>query len=145
MYYQYTIINQIFIFIGISLFIKDALLSFWLNFFSSTYERYVLICCMTTITQKIKIKTMTNVGHHMFTKSVFYTPSLTEKTKVNLQYQLFWCWLVLIAVKILVMAKKKFKFDRLCWLSKWWTKMPLPSVFTHALGLCFVTSEYDTD
>ena len=26
-----------------------------------------------------KIKNMTDVGHHMFTKSVLYTPSLTEK------------------------------------------------------------------
>ena len=37
---------------------------------------------MTTITQKIKIKTMavvSVVGHDMFTKSVLYTPPLTEK------------------------------------------------------------------
>ena len=34
---------------------------------------------MTTITQKVKIKTMADVGHHMFTKSVFNTPLLTEK------------------------------------------------------------------
>ena len=44
---------------------------------------------MTTITQKIKIKTMAGIGHHMFTKSVLYTPPLTEKTQVNFQYQLF--------------------------------------------------------
>ena len=36
---------------------------------------------MTTITQKIKIKTMADVGHHMFTKSVFYTPPLLKKHK----------------------------------------------------------------
>ena len=29
---------------------------------------------MTTITQKIKIKTMAGVGHHMFTKTVFFLP-----------------------------------------------------------------------
>ena len=34
---------------------------------------------MTKITQKIKIKTMADVSHHMFTKSVLYTPPLTEK------------------------------------------------------------------
>ena len=34
---------------------------------------------MTTITQKIKTKTMADVGHHMFTKSVFYTPPLLKK------------------------------------------------------------------
>ena len=34
---------------------------------------------MTTIAQKIKIKTIADVGHHMLTKSVFYIPSLTEK------------------------------------------------------------------
>ena len=34
---------------------------------------------MTMIAQKIKIKTMADVGHHMFAKSVFYTPPLTEK------------------------------------------------------------------
>ena len=34
---------------------------------------------MTTIEQKIKIKFMADVGHHMFTKSVFHTPPLTEK------------------------------------------------------------------
>ena len=34
---------------------------------------------MTTLTQKIKIKTMADVGHDMFTKSVLYTPPLSEK------------------------------------------------------------------
>ena len=34
---------------------------------------------MATIAQKIKIKTMVDVGHHMFTKSVLYTPPLTDK------------------------------------------------------------------
>ena len=34
---------------------------------------------MTKITQKIKTITMADVGHHMFTKSVLYTPPLTEK------------------------------------------------------------------
>ena len=34
---------------------------------------------MTTITQKINIKSMADVGHHMFTKSVFYTPPLLKK------------------------------------------------------------------
>ena len=34
---------------------------------------------MTKITQKIKIKTMSDVGHHMFTKPVLYTPPLIEK------------------------------------------------------------------
>ena len=32
---------------------------------------------MTTMAQKIKVKTLADVGHHMFTKSVFYIP-LTE-------------------------------------------------------------------
>ena len=34
---------------------------------------------MTKNTEKIMIKNMADVGHHMFTKSVFYTPPLTEK------------------------------------------------------------------
>ena len=34
---------------------------------------------MTTIAQKKKRKFMADVGHHMFTKSVFYTPPLTKK------------------------------------------------------------------
>ena len=34
---------------------------------------------MTKIAQKINLKIMADVGHHMFTKSVFYTPPLTEK------------------------------------------------------------------
>ena len=34
---------------------------------------------MTTITQRIKVKTMADVGHYMFTKSVFYTPPLLKK------------------------------------------------------------------
>ena len=34
---------------------------------------------MTTIAQKIKIELKADVGHHMFTKSVFYNPPLTEK------------------------------------------------------------------
>ena len=40
----------------------------------------LLRLCMTTIAQKIKIKFMADVGHHMFTKSVFYTQPLTEKS-----------------------------------------------------------------
>ena len=43
---------------------------------------------MTTTTQKIKIKTMAGVGHHMFTKSVFFTTPLLKKAQVNFQYQL---------------------------------------------------------
>ena len=66
---------------------------------------------------------MADAGYHKFTYSVLYTPPLTEKkTHVNFQYRLFWCWLVLINVKMLVMTKKKFKFERLCWISKCWTK-----------------------
>ena len=64
---------------------------------------------------------MADVGHYMFTKSVFYTPPLLKKTQVNFQYQLFWCLLVLINVKMLDVTEKKFKFDRICWLSKCWT------------------------
>ena len=37
---------------------------------------------MTSIAQKIKIKTGADVGHHMFTKSVLYTPPLTEKKRM---------------------------------------------------------------
>ena len=44
---------------------------------------------MTKITQKIKIKTMADVSHHMFTKSVLYTPPLTKKPHVKYQYELF--------------------------------------------------------
>ena len=36
---------------------------------------------MITIAQKIKIKFVADVSHHMFTKSVFYTPPITEKNK----------------------------------------------------------------
>ena len=36
---------------------------------------------MTTITQKIKTKTMADVGHDMFTKSALYTPPLSEKKR----------------------------------------------------------------
>ena len=35
---------------------------------------------MTTIAQKIKIKDMTDVDHHMSIKSLFYTPPLTKNT-----------------------------------------------------------------
>ena len=35
---------------------------------------------MITIAQKIKIKFVADVSHHSFTKSVFYTPPITEKT-----------------------------------------------------------------
>ena len=56
---------------------------------------------------------MADAGHHMFTKSVFNTQPLTEKKHK---------WISSINcfddVKMLVMTKKKFKFDRLCWLSK---------------------------
>ena len=41
------------------------------------------------IAQTIKIKTMADIGHHMFTKSVLYTPPLTEKTHMSFQYQSF--------------------------------------------------------
>ena len=34
---------------------------------------------MTTIAQTIKIKFMADLGHRLFTKSVFYTPPFTEK------------------------------------------------------------------
>ena len=44
---------------------------------------------MTTITQKRKTKTMADVGHQRFSKSVFYTPPLTAKSSENFQYQLF--------------------------------------------------------
>ena len=36
---------------------------------------------MITIAQKIKIKFVADVSHHMFTKSVFYTPPITEKKR----------------------------------------------------------------
>ena len=36
---------------------------------------------MTTIAQKIKIKTLADVGHPMFTKFGFYTPPLLKKNK----------------------------------------------------------------
>ena len=49
---------------------------------------------------------MADVGHQRFTKSVFYTPPLTAKSSENFHYQLVWCWLVLINVKMLVMTKK---------------------------------------
>ena len=32
---------------------------------------------------------MADVGHQRFTKSVFYTPSLTAKSSENFHYQLF--------------------------------------------------------
>ena len=72
-------------------------------------------------TKEKRTEIMCDIGHQRFTKSVWYTPPLTEKSSENFQYRLFWCWLVLSYVKMLVMAKKKFKFVRLCWLSKWWT------------------------
>ena len=53
------------------------------------------------ICTKIHVKPMADVGHHMITKSVFYTPALTEK-KAQENFDM------------LVMTKKKFKFDRLC-------------------------------
>ena len=50
--------------------------SFWHRFCFD-----LLRLCMITITQKIKI--MADVVHHMFTKSVFYTPPLTEKNTIE--------------------------------------------------------------
>ena len=35
------------------------------------------------IAQKIKINFMADAGHHMFTKSVFYTPPITEKNTIE--------------------------------------------------------------
>ena len=55
---------------------------------------------------------MADVGLYMFTKSVFYTPPLLKKTQVNFQYQLFWCLLVLINVKMLVMTEKNVQIWR---------------------------------
>ena len=52
---------------------------------------------------------MSDVGHHMFTKCVFYTPPITEKTQVNFQYQLFGWWFDLINFKMFVITKKKFQ------------------------------------
>ena len=49
---------------------------------------------------------MADVRHQRFTKSVFYTPSLTAKSSENSHCQLFVCWLVLIIFEMLVMTKK---------------------------------------
>ena len=43
---------------------------------------------MPTITQKRTAKSMADVGHQGFTKSVFYTPPLTAKSSENVRYQL---------------------------------------------------------
>ena len=63
---------------------------------------------------------MADVRHQRFTKSVFYAPPLTAKSIENFHYQLIWCWLVLINVKMLVITKIN-KFVPICWLSKCWT------------------------
>ena len=55
---------------------------------------------MTTITQKIKIKTMAVAGHHMLTKSVLYTQPLTEKTARGFPVSI-----VLMLVSLQVMLK----------------------------------------
>ena len=44
---------------------------------------------MVTVTQKKKTKTMADVGHQRFTKSVFYTLPLTAKSSENFYYPLF--------------------------------------------------------
>ena len=49
---------------------------------------------------------MADVGHQKFTKSVFYTPPITAISSEYFHFQLVWCWLVLINVKMLVMTKK---------------------------------------
>ena len=43
---------------------------------------------MTTITQKSTTKSMADVGHQRFTKSVFYTSPITAKSSENFHYQL---------------------------------------------------------
>ena len=68
---------------------------------------------MTMITQKIEIKTIIDVGNHMFTKSVFYTPSLTGKTS-EFPVSIVLMLIILINVKMLIMTKKKFNLDPLC-------------------------------
>ena len=93
------------------------------------------------------MKNMASVGHYMFTKTVFYTPPLLEKkTQVNFQHQLCRCLLVLINVKMLVMTKKKSSnLTESVNFQNAGPTMNFLSVYTHALGRCFVTSEYVTD
>ena len=68
---------------------------------------------MTKITQKIKIKNIADVGHHMFTISVLHTPPLTEKNTSEFPVSIVLMLISLNYFKMLVMTEKKFKFDRL--------------------------------
>ena len=100
------------------------LTSFWHRFC------FNLLCfCMTNIAQKIKIKTMADVGHHMFTKYVCYTPPLT-KTNTRIFPVSIVLMMTRLNVKMLVTTKKILKFDRLCRLSKCWTSNEF-SVYIH--------------
>ena len=60
---------------------------------------------MAMIAQKIKIKFMADVGHHMFTKSVFYTPPHTEKITSEFLVSIV-LMMIGLNVKMLVVTKK---------------------------------------
>ena len=45
---------------------------------------------MITIAQNMKIKFVADVSHHMFTKSVFYTPPITEKNTSEFPVSFFY-------------------------------------------------------
>ena len=87
---------------------------------------------------------MADVGHQRFTKSVFYTPPFPAKSSESFHYQLFWCWLVLITVKMLV-TTKNIKFARFCCLTKCWTNNEFSECFHACSWSMFVTSEYVTN
>ena len=88
----------------------------YLNFHRFCFD---LVCmCMTTSTRMRRTKTMADVGHQRFTKSVLSYPTPYWKIIKKFHYRLFWCWLILINAKMLIMPNMKFKFIRFCWLSK---------------------------
>ena len=90
------------------------------------------------ITQRIKIKTMADVGHYMFTKSVFYTPALYWKNTSEFPVSIV---LILMLTCLLWRKRNSNLTDSVVYQNAGPT-MNFLSNYTLAFDRCIVTSEY---